>query len=166
MSVEGEWEGRRNREFPEVHIHLGVAIFFFFFDYLFLFGLGLRCCTRAFSSYSEQGLLFFAMRCRGFSCGAQALGAGLRSRGSRAQLLCSMWSLPRQGIKLMCPMLAGGFLSTLPPGKSRVAILAFSVTTNACLKKGREKSKPPGTAIGHIRSRRWLHRKKAYFHPL
>lgn len=63
-----------------------------------------------------------------------------------------MWSLPRQGIKPMCPMLAAGLLlSTLPPGKSRVAILAFSFTTNACLKKGREKIKTPGTAIGHIR---------------
>ena len=36
-------------------------IFFFFFNkfiYLFLAALGLCCCTRAFSSCSEQGLLF------------------------------------------------------------------------------------------------------------
>ena len=32
--------------------------FLFFFNYYFLFALGLRCCTRAFSSCSERGLLF------------------------------------------------------------------------------------------------------------
>ena len=35
---------------------------FIYFTYLFLAALGLRCCTRAFSSYSEQGLLFVAVR--------------------------------------------------------------------------------------------------------
>ena len=37
------------------------TVFFFFliyFIYLFLAALGLRCCTRAFSSCNEQGLLF------------------------------------------------------------------------------------------------------------
>ena len=32
------------------------------FIYLFLAVLGLCCCTRAFSSCSERGLLFIAMR--------------------------------------------------------------------------------------------------------
>ena len=85
----------------------------------------------------------------------------------RAQLFHGTWdlsSLTRDGTHI--PKLQGGFLTTLPPGKSRVPILAFSFTTNACLKKGREKSKPPGTATGHIRSRRWLHKKKAYLHAL
>ena len=40
--------------------------FFFFlinlFIYLFLAALGLPCCARAFSSCSEQGLLFVAVR--------------------------------------------------------------------------------------------------------
>ena len=39
--------------------------FFFFFNkfiYLFLVVLGLRCCTRAFFSCSERGLLFVAVR--------------------------------------------------------------------------------------------------------
>ena len=37
--------------------------FFFFFNfiYLFLAVLGLHCCTRAFSSCAEQGLLFVAV---------------------------------------------------------------------------------------------------------
>ena len=39
---------------------ISVACFFKKFVYLFLFlaALGLRCCTWAFSSYGEQGLLF------------------------------------------------------------------------------------------------------------
>ena len=40
--------------------------FFFFLIYLFLYlflaALGLHCCTRAFSSCGEQGLLFLAVR--------------------------------------------------------------------------------------------------------
>ena len=35
---------------------------FIYFIYLFLAVLGLRCCTRAFSSCSERGLLFIAVR--------------------------------------------------------------------------------------------------------
>ena len=45
------------------------------FIYLFLAALGLRCCTRAFSSCGERGLLFVvrASHCGGFSCcGARA----------------------------------------------------------------------------------------------
>ena len=42
-----------------------VLVFFFnkfyLFIYLFLAVLGLRCCKRAFSSCSEQGLLFIAV---------------------------------------------------------------------------------------------------------
>ena len=34
----------------------------YLFIYLFLAVLGLRCCTRAFSSCSEQGLLFVVVR--------------------------------------------------------------------------------------------------------
>ena len=36
-------------------------LYFFFFN-LFLAALGLHCCTRAFSSYSERGLLFAVVR--------------------------------------------------------------------------------------------------------
>ena len=35
---------------------------FIYFIYLFLVVLGLRCCVRAFSSCSERGLLFIAVR--------------------------------------------------------------------------------------------------------
>ena len=35
---------------------------FIYLIYLFLAALGLRCCAQAFSSCSEQGLLFVAVR--------------------------------------------------------------------------------------------------------
>ena len=37
--------------------------------------------------------------------------------GARAYLLCSMWDLPGTGLKPMSLALAGGFLTTAPPGK-------------------------------------------------
>ena len=80
-----------------------------------------------------------ASHCGGFSCcGAQALGMwpsvvvarGLSSCGSwalerrlstcaaQAQLLCGMRDLPGPGLEPVSPALAGGFLTTAPPGKS------------------------------------------------
>ena len=68
-----------------------------------------------------------SLHCGGFSCcGAWALGTqasvvaacGLRSCGTWAQLLRGMWDLPGPGIEPMSPALAGGFLTTVPPGKS------------------------------------------------
>ena len=35
---------------------------FVYFIYLFLAALGLRCCSQAFSSCRDQGLLFVALR--------------------------------------------------------------------------------------------------------
>ena len=60
---------------------------------LFLAALGLRCCTRAFSS-----------------CGA------------RAQLLHGVWDFSGPGLEPMSPALAGGFLTTAPPGKSAMKV--------------------------------------------
>ena len=47
--------------------------------------------------------------------------------GTRAQLLCGMWSLSRPGIKPMSPALAGRFLTIGPCGKS-LQILIYSFT--------------------------------------
>ena len=33
------------------------------------------------------------------------------------RLLCGMWDLPRPGLEPVSPALAGGFLTTEPPGK-------------------------------------------------
>ena len=102
-------------------------LFIYLFIYLFMAALGLHCCMRAFSSCGERGLLFCcgagASHCHGFSCGAQPLGArasvvvahGLSSCGSRAverrlsscgaraELLRSLWDLPRPGLEPMSP---------------------------------------------------------------
>ena len=51
------------------------------------------------------------------SCGSQALERRLSSCGARAQLLRGMWDLPGPGLKPVSPALAGGFLTTAPPGK-------------------------------------------------
>ena len=114
--------------------------------------LGLHCCARAFSSCVERGLLFVAVRglliaCDGFSCGARALGTqasvvvarGLRSCGSRAlerrlsscgtraSLLHGMWDLPGPGIEPVSPALTGGFLTTVPAGKSKSYVFMLYV---------------------------------------
>ena len=102
----------------------------FILIYLFLAALGLCCCVQAFSSCSEQGLSFIAVHRRlievaSLCCGARALGAQasvvmarrLSSCGTRALLLRSMWDLPGPGLEPVSPALAGGFLTTAPPGK-------------------------------------------------
>ena len=54
----------------------------------------------------------------GFSnCGTRALERRLSSCGARAQLLRGMWDLPGPGLEPLSPALAGGFLTTAPPGK-------------------------------------------------
>ena len=59
-------------------------------------------------------------RCAGFSsCGSRALERRLSSCGAQAQLLRSMWDLPRPGLKPVSRSLAGGFLTTVPPGTSQ-----------------------------------------------
>ena len=84
--------------------------------------LGLRFCARAFSSCSERGPLFIAVR--GPLTVAASLVAEhrlqtrrLSSCGSRAQLLRGMWDLPRPGLEHVPPALAGRLSTTAPPGK-------------------------------------------------
>ena len=95
----------------------------YLFIYLFMAVLDLRFCVRAFSSCGKRGPLFIAVR------GPLTIAASLvvehrlqtrrlRSCGSRAQLLPGMWDLPRPGRESVSPALAGGFLTTVPPGKS------------------------------------------------
>ena len=84
--------------------------------------LGLRLCERAFSNCGKRGPLFIAVR------GPLIIAASLvvehrlqahrlSSCGSRAQLLRSMWDLPRPGLEPVSPALAGRFSTTAPPGK-------------------------------------------------
>ena len=56
---------------------------------------------------------------RGFSsCGSRALERRLSSCGTQVSLLRGMWDLPGPGLEPVSPALAGGFLTTAPPGKS------------------------------------------------
>ena len=84
--------------------------------------LGLRFCARAFSSCGKQGPLFIVVH------GPLTIAASLvaehrlqtrrlSSCGSQAQLLRSMWDLPRPGLEPVSPALAGRFSTTVPPGK-------------------------------------------------
>ena len=91
--------------------------------YLFIYGcVGLRFCARAFSSCGKRGPLFIVVR------GPLTIAASLVAEhrlqtlrlgncGSRAQLLCGMWDLPRPGLEPMSPALAGRLSTTAPPGK-------------------------------------------------
>ena len=76
------------------------------------------CCRPwAFSNCGERGLL--PSRGAGLLLAVASLVAapGLSSCGSWAQLPCGMWNLPGPGIEPVSPALAGGFLTTGPPGK-------------------------------------------------
>ena len=68
---------------------------------------------------------FLLMQCEGFSLQwlhlLRSTGSGLHRLsccGAWASLLHNIWKLPRPRIKHMSPLLAGGFLTTGPPGKS------------------------------------------------
>ena len=105
----------------------------FIYSFIFIFGLlDLHCCAQAFSSSDEWRLLFIEVH-RLLTVGASlvwgtwAIESGLSSYGAWAWLLRGMWDLPRPGIKRMSPALAGGFLTTGPPGKP------FSRTCNSFL---------------------------------
>ena len=56
-------------------------------------------------------------RVRFSSCGTRALERRLSSCGARAYLLHGTWDLPGPGLEPVSPALAGGFLTTAPPGK-------------------------------------------------
>ena len=102
-------------------------LFYCFKNFLFIFWLHwVFVASRAFANCSKWGLLS--------SCGAQAshCSTGSRhmsfssfiswipdcsNRGTQAELCLSMQS-SAPGIEPVSPALAGGFLSTVPPGKS------------------------------------------------
>ena len=68
------------------------------FIYLFLAALGLRCCTQAFSSCGERGLLFVVVHglliaVASLCCGARALGAWASVVVARGLSSCGSWAL-------------------------------------------------------------------------
>ena len=65
------------------------------------------------------GALASGVAVQGLSnCGLGALEGGLSVCSPQTQLLCGMWNFPRSEIETRTPALAGGFLSTAPPGMS------------------------------------------------
>ena len=106
-----------------------VTFFFFFliftlylFNFLFLAVLGLCFCVWAFSSCSEWGPLFIAVRGPLTVAASLVVEHRLQKRrlstcGSRAQLLRGTWDLPRPGLEPVSPALTGRFSTTAPPGK-------------------------------------------------
>ena len=114
------------------------TLFFFYrmnlnlFIYLFLAVLGLCFCARAFSSCGERGPLFIVVHgpltvVASLVAEHKLQTCKLSSCGSRAQLLCSMWDLPRPGFEPVCPALAGRFSTTAPPGKPHLVLLNASL---------------------------------------
>ena len=84
--------------------------------------LGLRFCARAFSSCGKRRPLFIAVRGPLTIAASLVAEHRLQTRrlsncGSRAQLFCGVWDLPRPGLEPVCPALAGRFSTTAPPGK-------------------------------------------------
>ena len=84
--------------------------------------LGLRFCARAFSSCGTRGPLFIAVRRPLIIAASLVAEHRLQMRrlsncGSRAQLLRSIWDLPRPGLEPVSPAFAGRFSTTAPPGK-------------------------------------------------
>ena len=89
--------------------------------FLLLRGTGCRCI--GFSSCDWQALGTWALVVvaqKLISCGSRALEhADFSSFGAWAQLLCGMCNRLRSGMEPVSPALAGGFLHTMPPGRSR-----------------------------------------------
>ena len=99
-----------------------ISFKFIYLFSLFMAVLGLRFCARAFSSCGKWGPLLITVR-RPLTIAAPLVAeqrlqtCRLSSCGSWAQLLRGMWDLPRPGLEPVSPALAGGFLTTAPPGK-------------------------------------------------
>ena len=105
-----------------------IFILIYLFIYLFLAVLGLRFCSRAFSSCGKRGPLFIAVHGPLTVTASPVAEHRLQTRrlsscGSRAQSLCGMWDLPRPGLEPVSPALAGRFSTTAPPGKPQERII-------------------------------------------
>ena len=94
-------------------------------------GYSLLQCT----DFSLRWLLLLwntGSRHAGFSnCGSQALERRLSSCGARAWLLRGMWNLPGPELEPVSPALAGGVLTTAPPGKAPVVLVLMTRDTSS-----------------------------------
>ena len=99
---------------------LKVCIFFFFFNlwlcwvFVSVRGLSLVAASGGHSSSRCAGLLTIAAS---LVAEHRLQTRRLSNYGSRAQLLCGMWDLPRPGLEPVSPALAGRLSTTALPGK-------------------------------------------------
>ena len=109
-------------------IYLFIYLIYFWLHWVFLAAcvLSLVAASGGYSSLHCVGFSLhwlFLLRSTGSrhagfrSCGSRALEHRLSSCGARALLLRGMWELPGPGLEPLSPALAGGFLTTVPPGK-------------------------------------------------
>ena len=105
--------------------HFLILIFIYLFIYLSIY-LWLCCVFVSVRRLSvvvdKRGPLFIAVRGPLTIVASLVREHTLQTRrlsncGSRAQLLRGMWDLPRPGLELVSPALAGKFSTTAPPGK-------------------------------------------------
>ena len=110
-----------------IYLFIDMHTLLYLFIYFWLCWVAFICCCARADSLDAVRRLLIAVASLGehrlqvlrlSSCGSQALEPRPCNCGTRVQLLCSMWDLPRPGIKPVSPALAGRFLSTVPPGKS------------------------------------------------
>ena len=105
--------------------------------------LGLHCRVPAFSGAVHRGCsLAVAMAApvvghkpQGLQSSVVAVPLPLEHRLSScgAQLLLGMWDLPGLGIKPESPVLAGGFFTTEPPGRSFLSVPVLKVKPRTLL---------------------------------
>ena len=98
---------------------------FFFKNYLFCFWLHWVFVAACRLSLVTESRGYSSLRCTGFSLwwllllrSTGSRRAGFSSCGLRALLLCRMWDLLGPGLEPVSLALAGGFLTTAPPGKA------------------------------------------------
>ena len=115
-----------------VHFPVGRFIFFLLlfkvYFYLFIFGTwALLCWPRAFSGCCDWGPL---SSCGGFSCcwawAPECRGSVVVAPGPQAPAGRTL--VPRPGLESVSPVLADGFVTTGPPGKSHVFFLLAGKT--------------------------------------
>ena len=85
--------------------------------FIYYFDCAGSSLLRIFSSSSKQGLPFTEVCGLVIAVASLAVEHRLNSCGSWAQLFWSVWYLPGPQIEPESPALAGGFLTTEPPGK-------------------------------------------------
>ena len=102
------------------------SFFFFLIYYFWLCWVFVAACRLSLVAAAGATLPCGARasHCGGLSCsGAWALGARASLVAARGlKLLRGMWDLPGAGLEPVSPALAGGFLTTAPPGKPLIIV--------------------------------------------